>query len=219
MVMTAVAPELDVIIFDQLQDYATTFAAMQHYTAQRHAHTPDQIWLLQHHDVLTQGQAGKPEHIIMPSDIPIIKSDRGGQVTWHGPGQLVGYFLLDLNRLNWHVRTLVDFAENMMLWLLQHYGVVGYSRKDAPGIYVHERKIGSLGFKIRRGYSYHGISLNLDCDLFGFSTINPCGFANLEMTRLCDVITPTPSFMQICDLITDYLSAQQLFYRINRQHR
>lgn len=216
--MTAVAPELDVIIFNQLQDYATTFAAMQHYTAQRQAHTPDQIWLLQHHDVLTQGQAGKPAHIITPSNIPIIKSDRGGQVTWHGPGQLVGYFLLDLNRLNWHVRTLVDFAEHMMLWLLQHYGVVGYSRKDAPGIYVGECKIGSLGFKIRHGCSYHGISLNLDCDLYGFSTINPCGHADLKMTRLCDNTAAPFSFSQICELIAEYLSAQQLFQRINRQH-
>ncbi|KAF7276203.1 hypothetical protein GWI33_010823 [Rhynchophorus ferrugineus] len=176
-------PRLIIRQFHSLQDYTERFEAMKNFTAQRDAETPDELWLLQHPSVLTQGQAGKPEHILIPSNIPIVQSDRGGQVTWHGEGQLIAYLLFDLNRLKWHVRDLVNFAENMMLWILKQYQIQAYTKADAPGVYVDGRKIGSLGFKIRRGRSYHGLSLNIDCSLDGFHTINPCGYAGLEMNK------------------------------------
>jgi lipoyl(octanoyl) transferase len=199
------------------QDYAATFAAMKSLTEQRDDNTPDKLWLLQHPSVLTQGQAGKPEHILINTDIPIVQTDRGGQVTWHGEGQLVGYFLFDLNRLKWHVRDLVNFTENMMLWILKHYHIEAYTKADAPGVYVEGRKIGSLGFKIRRGRSYHGLSLNIDCSLDGFQTINPCGYAGLEMVRLCDLITPCPTFSEITALCQQFIVEQQIFSQIDVQ--
>ncbi|TXJ06642.1 MAG: lipoyl(octanoyl) transferase LipB [Acinetobacter sp.] len=199
------------------QDYAATFAAMKSLTEQRDDNTPDELWLLQHPSVLTQGQAGKPEHILINTDIPIVQTDRGGQVTWHGEGQLVGYFLFDLNRLKWHVRDLVNFTENMMLWILKHYHIEAYTKADAPGVYVEGRKIGSLGFKIRRGRSYHGLSLNIDCSLDGFQTINPCGYAGLEMVRLCDLITPCPTFSEIAALCQQFIMEQQIFSQIDAQ--
>ncbi|WP_227515643.1 lipoyl(octanoyl) transferase LipB [Acinetobacter qingfengensis] len=196
------------------QDYTEKFNAMKDFTFNRQEDTIDELWLLQHHAVLTQGQTGKPEHILIPSDIPVVQTDRGGQVTWHGPGQLVGYFLFDLNRLKWHVRDLVDFGENIMLWLLQHYQIDAYTKKDAPGVYVNNRKIGSLGFKIRRGRSYHGIGLNIDCDLSGFQTINPCGYAGLEMVRFSDLLDQAPSFTEITDLCIQFIQQQNIYQKI-----
>ena len=172
-------PQLIIRQFDNLTLYADRFVEMKALTEQRDVDTPDELWILQHYDVLTQGQAGKPEHILMSSNIPVVQTDRGGQVTWHGPGQLVAYFMFDLNRLRWNVRTLVSYAENLMIELLKKYEIEAYAKPDAPGVYVDGRKIGSLGFKIRKGRSYHGLSLNIDCDLFGFHTINPCGYAGL----------------------------------------
>ncbi|WP_374297786.1 lipoyl(octanoyl) transferase LipB [Acinetobacter sp.] len=212
-------PQLIVRTFRDLQDYTARFEAMKSFTEQRalatsDANIPDELWLLQHHDVLTQGQAGKPEHILIHSDIPIVQSDRGGQVTWHGRGQLIAYFLFDLNRLKWHVRDLVNFAEEMMLWLLAQYGIDAYTKKDAPGVYVEERKIGSLGFKIRRGRSYHGLSLNVDCDLTGFQTINPCGYAGLEMVRLSDLLDTVPSFEDLYQKCQQFITEKQIFANI-----
>ena len=212
-------PQLIVRTFRDLQDYTARFEAMKSFTEQRalatsDANIPDELWLLQHHDVLTQGQAGKPEHILIHSDIPIVQSDRGGQVTWHGRGQLIAYFLFDLNRLKWHVRDLVNFAEEMMLWLLAQYGIDAYTKKDAPGVYVEERKIGSLGFKIRRGRSYHGLSLNVDCDLTGFQTINPCGYAGLEMVRLSDLLDIVPSFADLYQKCQQFITEKQIFANI-----
>lgn len=172
-------PSLIIRCFNDLQDYTARFEAMKDFTTNRDETTPDEVWLLQHQDVLTQGQAGKAEHILTHSSLPVVHTDRGGQVTWHGKGQLVAYFLLDLNRLKWHVRTLVSFAEQAMIELLKQYNIEAYAKPDAPGVYVDGRKIGSLGFKIRRGRSYHGLALNIDCDLTGFQTINPCGYAGL----------------------------------------
>ena len=157
-------PQLIIRQFDNLTSYADRFVEMKTLTEQRDADTPDELWILQHHDVLTQGQAGKPEHILMSSNIPVVQTDRGGQVTWHGPGQLVAYFMFDLNRLGWNVRTLVSYAENLMIELLKKYEIEAYAKPDAPGVYVDGRKIGSLCFKIRKGRSYHGSSLNIDCD-------------------------------------------------------
>ena len=213
-------PQLIIRTFRDLQDYTTRFEAMKSFTEQRalatsDANIPDELWLLQHHDVLTQGQAGKPEHILFPSNIPVVQSDRGGQVTWHGRGQLIAYFLFDLNRLKWNVRDLVNFAEEMMLWLLAQYGIDAYTKKDAPGVYVEGRKIGSLGFKIRRGCSYHGLSLNVDCDLTGFQTINPCGYAGLEMVRLSDLLDTTPSMEDLYQKCQQFITEKQVFANIS----
>jgi lipoyl(octanoyl) transferase len=201
--------------FSTLQHYEPTFAAMKQFTEQRTKTDPDQLWLLQHHDVLTQGQAGKPEHILWHSDdLPVVQTDRGGQVTWHGKGQLVGYLMFDLNRLKWHVRDLVNFAENLLIELLSHYGLQAYAKKDAPGVYINEQKIASLGFKIRKGCSYHGLSLNMDCSLEGFSRINPCGYAGLQMVRLVDLLDNPPDFAQICQQIIHLIAEKQLFFTI-----
>lgn len=215
-------PQLIIRTCRDPQDYTARFEAMKRFTEQRalpnnDADIPDELWLLQHNDVLTQGQAGKAEHILIRSDIPVVQSDRGGQVTWHGRGQLIAYFLFDLNRLKWHVRDLVDFAEEMMLWLLAQYDINAYAKKDAPGVYVDERKIGSLGFKIRRGRSYHGFSLNVDCDLTGFQTINPCGYAGLEMVRLCDLLDTTPSFADLYQKCQQFITEKQIFANISAQ--
>lgn len=207
-------PNLVIKTFSSYQAYTPMFEAMKQLTHERNEQTSDELWLLQHHSVLTQGQAGKEEHILFSTDIPIVQTDRGGQVTWHGEGQLVGYFMFDLNRLGWNVRQLVDFAEEMMLWVLKQYQIEAYSKKDAPGVYVNERKIGSLGFKIRRGRSYHGISLNIDCDLRGFQSINPCGYVGLEMVRLCDLLEKTPSFDEVAQLCIQFIQQKQIFSSI-----
>lgn len=207
--------QLKIRYFTTPQDYERTFETMKQFTHQRDEHTADELWLLQHHAVLTQGQAGKAEHILIPSNIPVVQTDRGGQVTWHGEGQLVAYFLFDLNRLKWNVRQLVDFAEQMMIDILATYHIHAYAKKDAPGVYVDERKIGSLGFKIRKGRSYHGFSLNVDCDLRGFQTINPCGYAGLEMVRMCDLLDHAPSFTELIDLCTQYLQEKNIYQQIN----
>lgn len=197
--------------FHALQPYEKSFQAMQDFTATRDAQTVDEIWLLQHQSVLTQGQAGKPEHIIAKTQLPIVHSDRGGQVTWHGPGQLVVYFLLDLKRLGWHVRDLVNYAENAMIAVLAQFGIVAYAKANAPGVYVNEDKIGSLGFKIKRGCSYHGLSLNVNCSLDGFHLINPCGYADLRMIRMQDCCSQTLSIESICQAFVTYIRASTTF--------
>jgi len=211
-------PQLIIRQFDNLTSYADRFVEMKTLTEQRDADTPDELWILQHHDVLTQGQAGKPEHILMSSNIPVVQTDRGGQVTWHGPGQLVAYFMFDLNRLGWNVRTLVSYAENLMIELLKKYEIEAYAKPDAPGVYVDGRKIGSLGFKIRKGRSYHGLSLNIDCDLFGFHTINPCGYAGLEMVRISDLKSNYPRFENLCADIIETLQHNGYFKEVQVQH-
>lgn len=208
------SPKLIIRIFKNLQDYQSKFTEMKSLTENRETDSVDELWLLQHHNVLTQGQSGKPEHILISSDIPVVQSDRGGQVTWHGPGQMIAYFMFDLNRLKWHVRTLVSFAEQLMIDLLKIYNIEAYAKPDAPGVYVDGRKIGSLGFKIRRGRSYHGLALNIDCDLHGFQTINPCGYAGLEMVRIQDLVQNHPKFTQLCDDVIEYLTQTQYFKEI-----
>ena len=204
-------PQLIIRQYSNLTPYAERFLEMKTFTEQRDQDSPDQLWILQHTDVLTQGQAGKPEHILIPSNIPIVQSDRGGQVTWHGPGQMVIYFMFDLNRLKWNVRTLVSYAEQLMIDLLNKYGIEAYAKPDAPGVYVNERKIGSLGFKIRKGRSYHGLALNIDCDLDGFHTINPCGYAGLEMVRIQDLMKNHPDFNQLSMDIVEYFQQSGYF--------
>lgn len=212
------APALTIKNFSNLQDYQDRFTAMRSFTENRNKEQSDELWLLQHHDVLTQGQAGKPEHILLASDdLPVVQTDRGGQVTWHGPGQLVGYLLFDLNRLKWHVRDLVNFTEQLLISLLAEYGLEAYTKKDAPGVYIGPRKIGSLGFKIRKGCSYHGLSLNINCSLDGFQRINPCGYAGLEMVRLSDLLSPYPDFAQLCQKIRQIIEKQHIFSAIDTE--
>lgn len=178
-------------------DYETTWHAMQAFTADRDGDSGDEIWLVEHDAVFTQGQAGKAEHLLMPGDIPVVQVDRGGQVTYHGPGQLVAYVMLDLKRLGSDVRRLVSALEDSIVELLGEQGVTAAARPDAPGVYVGERKICSLGLRIKRGFSYHGLALNLDMDLEPFERINPCGYQGLRMTQLADFgVTPDRSAVQ-----------------------
>lgn len=166
-----------------LRPYEETFAAMRALTQAREPQTPDEIWLLEHPRVFTQGQAGKAEHLLMPGDIPVVQSDRGGQVTYHGPGQLVGYFMLDLQRLGYGIRTLVTRLEDAIIASLAAQGIHAQSNRDAPGVYVAGAKIASLGLRVRKGCTYHGIALNVNMDLEPFSRINPCGHEGLRMTQ------------------------------------
>ena len=207
-------PSLIIRQFNQLTPYLDRFQHMKSFTENRDENTADELWILQHLEVLTQGQAGKAEHILLPSDIPVVQTDRGGQVTWHGPGQLVAYFMFDLNRLGWNVRSLVSYTENLMIELLKKYDIDAYAKPDAPGVYVADRKIGSLGFKIRKGRSYHGFALNIDCNLSGFHTINPCGYAGLEMIRLMDLVHPYPQFKDLCRDMIETLNHSGYFNEV-----
>lgn len=168
--------------------YEPTLERMKAFTAARDADTPDEIWLLEHPPLFTQGQAGRAEHLLDPGDIPVLQVDRGGQVTYHGPGQLVIYTLLDLKRLKLGPRDLVMVLEQSIIDVLARYDVVAYGRRDAPGVYVQtssgEAKIAALGLRIRRGCSYHGLALNLDVDLSVYDRINPCGYQGLAVTDL-----------------------------------
>ncbi|MGD9172330.1 MAG: lipoyl(octanoyl) transferase LipB, partial [Candidatus Thiodiazotropha sp.] len=170
-----------------LQPYHTIWQAMQDYTNTRDASSPDQLWLLEHPPVFTLGQAGKTEHLLEPGDIPVIKTDRGGQVTYHGPGQLIAYLMLDLRRAHIGVRSLVSHLEQAVISLLAEYGITATARRDAPGVYVAQHKIASLGLRVRRGCSFHGLSLNLDMDLTPFERIDPCGHPGLKVTQLADL--------------------------------
>lgn len=172
------------ILYLGMQEYGDVWERMKKFTANRDAHTPDELWLLEHPPVYTQGQAGKPEHILNSQSIPIIQSDRGGQVTFHGPGQLVAYTLIDIHRLNIGIRTLVSQLEQILLSVLTSYGIEGTTRCGAPGVYVGEKKIASIGLRVKNARTYHGIALNVDMDLKPFSGINPCGFAQMEMTQI-----------------------------------
>lgn len=168
--------------------YWPVWQAMQDFTRNRLAETPDEIWLIEHEPVYTIGQAGKKAHIIAPGDIPIIQTDRGGQVTYHGPGQLVVYCLLNLRRLGYTIRALVSALENIVIQLLADYGVVARAKREAPGVYVQDAKIASVGLRIRQGYCYHGLALNVAMDLSPFAGINPCGFSDLAVTQLADLV-------------------------------
>ncbi len=167
-------------------DYRQTWRAMQEFTDSRDADSADELWLTEHPPVFTQGLNGRAEHLLAPGDIPVIKIDRGGQVTYHGPGQLVLYCLLDLNRLGLGVKGLVALLEQSIIELLRDYGIEAQGRAGAPGVYVGEAKIAALGLRIRKGCCYHGLSLNVDLDPEPFSRINPCGYEGLAVTRLAD---------------------------------
>ena len=171
-----------------LVPYQPVLDAMREFTDQRDDDSPDELWLLQHPRVFTQGQAGKAEHVLAPGDIPVIQVDRGGQVTYHGPGQWVIYLLVDLKRRGLGVRALVTLIENAIVRLLCDYGIDSAPRADAPGVYVNGDKVAALGLRVRRGCSYHGLSLNVDMDLEPFNRINPCGHQGLQVTSMAQLL-------------------------------
>jgi lipoyl(octanoyl) transferase len=193
-------------------DYASTFQAMQDFTAGRTAETPDELWIVEHPPVYTLGQAGKPEHILRDVGIPVVNIDRGGQVTYHGPGQVVIYLLLDLPRLKIKVRELVTAIEQAVIDLLAGYNVTAERHSGAPGVYVGPAKVAALGLRIRNGCSYHGVSLNVDMDLSPFAAINPCGYAGLQVVQTRDLDIPLTAHEAGEQL------SQHLLQQLERQH-
>ena len=174
-----------------LQSYLPVWEQMKQFTRLRTEATTDECWFLEHFPVYTQGQAGKAEHLFNPGSIPVVMSDRGGQVTYHGPGQLVAYILTDLRQRNIGIRTLVTKLEQILISLLADYHISATSRCKAPGVYINDKKIASIGLRVKNGCTYHGIALNVDMDLNPFFGINPCGFAALQMTQLSDFVPDT----------------------------
>ncbi|MEM1080275.1 MAG: lipoyl(octanoyl) transferase LipB [Pseudomonadota bacterium] len=171
-----------------LQDYQRVWQRMRTFTDRRDARTQDHLWLVEHPPVFTQGLAGKAEHVLNPGSIPVIQSDRGGQITYHGPGQMVAYPLLDLDRLGINIKTVVCELEQSVIDLLTAQGIEGARKAGAPGVYIDGAKIASIGLKVRKGCTYHGLALNLDLDLSPFDRINPCGYAGQAMTRWIDCL-------------------------------
>ncbi|KTD26162.1 lipoyltransferase [Legionella maceachernii] len=184
------------------QPYLKIWEQMKEFTSTRNEHTVDELWLLEHPAVYTQGQAGKAEHVLNPNSIPVIQSDRGGQVTYHGPGQLVAYVLMDIRRKHLGIRTLVSHLEQILMAVLDNYHIKASIRCGAPGVYVDDKKIASIGLRVRNGCTYHGIALNVAMDLAPFAGINPCGFAKLEMTQISDYV-PTAKLTDVANLFTD----------------
>jgi len=180
------------LIIRQLSNmnYSEVWHAMQNFTDNRDDKTCDELWLVEHPPVFTQGQAGKAEHLLMPGDIEVVKVDRGGQVTYHGPGQQVIYIMINLRRRKVGVRQLVTLIENSIVAALKDYDINAYPKPDAPGVYVDEKKVASLGLRVRKGCSFHGLALNVNMDLSPFLRINPCGYAGLEMVQTCDLQGP-----------------------------
>lgn len=195
-------------------EYQPVCDDMTAFTATRNDHTRDEIWTLEHPRVFTQGQAGKAEHVLMPGDIPVIKASRGGQVTYHGPGQLVVYFMLNLTRKGLGSRALVSALENAVVSALAHFGIQAEPRTDAPGVYVQARKIASLGLRIKKGCSFHGLALNIDMDLEPFRRINPCGYANMQMTQMVDETTHPVTFDGVCDVLLTCLQTELAYEHI-----
>ena len=181
--LTALAPALT-IKYLGVVDYESTWRAMQAFTAQRTGETNDEIWLLQHPPVYTQGLAGKPEHLLTKPEIHVVKTDRGGQITYHGPGQIVAYVLFDLKRKGIGVKELVKRIEQSLIDVLQSYAIDGQRKLGAPGVYVKGAKIAALGLRVKNGCSYHGLALNVAMDLTPYGAINPCGYAGMEVTDM-----------------------------------
>jgi lipoyl(octanoyl) transferase len=199
------------IIIRQLgrQPYTPVWLAMQDFTDRRDDTTVDEIWLVEHEPVFTQGQAGKDEHVLAPGNIPVVKVDRGGQVTYHGPGQQMLYVLLNMKRNKLGVRNLVTVLESCIVDSLKPFGIQAYPRADAPGVYVDDKKVCSIGLRIRRGCSFHGLALNVNMDLSPFQRINPCGYAGLEMVNCAQLDGPSNMaeassiiIQQLCELLS-----------------
>lgn len=199
-----------------LRDYGSVYAEMRDFTAARTAVSADELWCVEHPPVFTQGQAGKPEHLLAPGDIPVVQSNRGGQITYHGPGQAVIYVLVDLARRGEGIRALVTLLETAMIAVLAGYGITAQARADAPGVYVDGpfdgrpglRKIGSLGLRVSRGCSYHGLALNVAMDLEPFARINPCGLIDMQMTQIADLCAAPPSLPAVQQALVDVLIAR-----------
>ena len=189
-----------------LSDYESVWHAMQDFTDQRDESTVDELWLVQHPPVFTQGQAGKAEHVLAPGDIPVVQVDRGGQVTYHGPGQIVAYPLVDIRRSGVGVRDFVNCIEESIIQVLHHYGVNGVRREGAPGVYVNGEKIASVGLRVRQGRTFHGLSFNIDMDLEPFQRINPCGYEGLVVTQL-KAFSPLV-FSEVENRLVDSITAQ-----------
>ncbi len=196
-------------------DYLDTWKAMRAFTARRDESSDDELWLLQHPPVFTQGQAGRPEHVLARGEIPLIQTDRGGQVTYHGPGQLLVYPLLNLRRLRLGVRDLVTHLEQAVVELLATFAVRGAARADAPGVYVGGKKIASLGLRVRKGCSLHGVAINVDADLSPFALINPCGHAALEMVNLQALAATDVSLARVAELYTEILAGRLSLRPVN----
>lgn len=206
------------VIIRQLgtKHYEPVWQAMQRFTDERDQNTQDEIWLVEHPPVFTQGQAGKAEHILMPGDIPVVQVDRGGQVTYHGPGQQVIYLLLNIKRRKLGVRHLVTAMENAVVGLLANYEITAYPKSDAPGVYVDEKKVCSLGLRIRNGCSFHGLALNVNMDLSPFQRINPCGYAGMEMIDTATLNGPqslVEAGVALTELLLDALSITDTEYK------
>ena len=189
-------------------DYEPTYHAMVAFTDDRTDSTPDELWIVEHPPVFTQGMAGKPEHLLQHSKIPVVQVDRGGQITYHGPGQVVVYTMIDFKRRHISVRDLVSRLENSIIATLAHFGIEAHNDPKRPGVYVDERKIASLGLRIKRGSVYHGLALNVNMDLEPFHQINPCGYAGLEMVQMAELVSTTPEFNQVADTLADHLQQQ-----------
>lgn len=188
-----------------LADYQTVYEEMTTFTEQRQSDTPDELWFLQHPPVFTQGQAGKAEHLLFPGDIPVIQTDRGGQVTYHGPGQLVVYLMIDIARKGWGARQLVSSIEQAIVDTLAEWDIDAAPKADAPGVYTDGRKIASLGLRIRHGRSFHGLALNIDMDLEPFQRINPCGYSGMAMTQMTAETSKGVSFEAVTARLDYYL--------------
>ena len=189
-------------------EYEPTYQAMVSFTDTRTDETVDELWIVEHPPVFTQGMAGKPEHLLHHSQIPVVQVDRGGQITYHGPGQLVVYTMIDFKRRHITVRDLVSRLENSIIATLAHFGIEAHNDPKRPGVYVGERKIASLGLRIKRGSVYHGLALNIDMDLTPFHQINPCGYAGLEMVQMAELVSPAPELNQVADILADQLQQQ-----------
>ena len=189
-------------------DYEPTYQAMVAFTDDRTDSTPDELWIVEHPPVFTQGMAGKPEHLLQHSKIPVVQVDRGGQIPYHGPGQVVVYTMIDFKRRHISVRDLVSRLENSIIATLAHFGIEAHNDPKRPGVYVGERKIASLGLRIKRGSVYHGLALNVNMDLEPFHQINPCGYAGLEMVQMAELVSTTPEFNQVADTLADHLQQQ-----------
>lgn len=189
-----------------VKEYSAVFDSMKAFNEQRDENTADEIWLLEHKPVFTQGQAGKEEYVLMPGDIPVVKSDRGGHVTYHGPGQITAYILVDLKRLKIGVRDLVTLIEKALVDTLAQWQISAAPRRDAPGVYVDGDKIASLGLRIRKGCSYHGLNFNVAMDMSPWQRINPCGLS-IPMTQLADLVDSPPSIDKVADILADNLCA------------
>ena len=203
--------------FFGLVPYEPTWQAMKQFTAERDTDTRDEIWILQHPPVYTQGLAGKPEHLLCANTIPVVKIDRGGQITYHGPGQIIAYLLLDLRRWKINVRELVTLMEQGVINILAQQGIQAQNREDAPGVYVNNAKIASLGLKIKKGCCYHGIAFNINMDMTPFNFINPCGYAGLRVTQTSDIGIKTPLVQLEQQLAENLIELLQHHYKKKSQ--